>query len=226
MALGKKLSKLRKENNYTQEQLADMLSVSRQSVSKWESDIAYPETEKLIRLSTLFNISIDELIKDTPVSPKNTQDKCVAIDYSSFIGSWCNIDLKNWDSGYYTAGVIGQDDNYLSFYQTDRRKGLKYGIVLKRHIDTVSKLKMSRRKQNSLPTLPDTMPVISNPYLPLLGKACDIQVHSPNLTAFILSTDGYQKAVVISVEKNTVKIEDKGAVVILNKTDIVGITEN
>ena len=38
----------------------------------------------------------------------------------------------------------------------------------------------------------------------------------PNLTAFILSTDGYQKAVVISVEENTVKIEDKGAVVILN----------
>lgn len=38
----------------------------------------------------------------------------------------------------------------------------------------------------------------------------------PNLTAFILSTDVYQKAVVISVEENTVKIEDKGAVVILN----------
>ena len=41
MTLGEKLSKLRKEYNYTQEQLADILGVSRQSISKWESDIAY-----------------------------------------------------------------------------------------------------------------------------------------------------------------------------------------
>ena len=50
MTLGEKIAKQRKENNYTQEQLADLLGVSRQSVSKWESDLAYPETDKLIRL--------------------------------------------------------------------------------------------------------------------------------------------------------------------------------
>lgn len=54
LALGKKLSRLRKENNYTQEQLAEILGVSRQSISKWESDISYPETDKLIHLSNLF----------------------------------------------------------------------------------------------------------------------------------------------------------------------------
>lgn len=64
MTLGEKLSKLRKENNYTQEQLAELLGVSRQSVSKWESNIAYPETEKLIRLGELFDCSLDYLIKD------------------------------------------------------------------------------------------------------------------------------------------------------------------
>lgn len=53
MTLGEKLSKLRKENNYTQEQLADILSVSRQAISKWESNITYPETDKLIRMSEL-----------------------------------------------------------------------------------------------------------------------------------------------------------------------------
>ena len=51
MTLGSKLAKLRKENNYTQEQLADILGVSRQAISKWEGDITYPETEKLIRIS-------------------------------------------------------------------------------------------------------------------------------------------------------------------------------
>ncbi len=64
LKLGEKLSRLRKENNYTQEQLADVLGVSQQSVSKWESDIAYPETEKLIRLARLFNCSTDYLLKD------------------------------------------------------------------------------------------------------------------------------------------------------------------
>ena len=64
MTLGEKLSKLRKEYNYTQEQLADILDVSRQSVSKWESDIAYPETEKLIKIGKIFGCSLDYLLND------------------------------------------------------------------------------------------------------------------------------------------------------------------
>lgn len=65
MTLGEKLSKLRKENNYTQEQLSDVLGVSRQAISKWESNITYPGTDKLIRMSELFNCSLDYLLKDT-----------------------------------------------------------------------------------------------------------------------------------------------------------------
>lgn len=65
MTLGEKLSKLRKENNYTQEQLADVLGVSRQSISKWESDTAYPETDKLIKIGKLFECSMDYLLNDT-----------------------------------------------------------------------------------------------------------------------------------------------------------------
>lgn len=64
MTLGEKLAKARKENNITQEQLADRLGVSRQAVSKWESDVAYPETDKLIRISELFDCSLDYLLKD------------------------------------------------------------------------------------------------------------------------------------------------------------------
>ena len=64
MTFGDKLTKLRKQKNLTQEQLADMLGVSRQSVSKWESDTAYPETDKLISLAKLFKCSTDYLLKD------------------------------------------------------------------------------------------------------------------------------------------------------------------
>lgn len=75
MTLGEKLAKLRKENNYTQEQLAEILDVSRQSVSRWESDIAIPETDKLIKLGELYHCSMDYLLKD------EVEDKTV---YNSF----------------------------------------------------------------------------------------------------------------------------------------------
>lgn len=74
MTFGEKLSNLRKELNYTQEQLADILGVSRQSISKWESDIAFPETEKLIKISKLFSCSVDYLLNDD-VSGKKEQPK-------------------------------------------------------------------------------------------------------------------------------------------------------
>lgn len=64
MTLGEKLAMYRKQNNYTQEQLAELLGVSRQAISKWESDAAYPETEKLIKLSDMYGCSLDYLIKD------------------------------------------------------------------------------------------------------------------------------------------------------------------
>lgn len=72
MTLGGKLAKLRKENHYTQEQLAGMLGVSRQAVSKWESDITYPETEKLLKLGALYHCSMDYLLKDITSAGEDT----------------------------------------------------------------------------------------------------------------------------------------------------------
>ena len=74
MTLGEKIAKQRKELNYTQEQLADILGVSRQSISKWESDIAYPETDKLIELGKLFNCSMDYLLKEEVVEKSGVQE--------------------------------------------------------------------------------------------------------------------------------------------------------
>ena len=71
MTLGEKLSKLRKENNYTQEQLADILGVSRQAISKWESNTTYPETEKLLKLGDLYNCSMDYLLKNIESTHEN-----------------------------------------------------------------------------------------------------------------------------------------------------------
>lgn len=76
MTLGDKLSKLRKENNYTQEQLAEILGVSRQAISKWESNITYPETDKLIRMSQLFHCTTDYLLlEENNTSERMAQDE-------------------------------------------------------------------------------------------------------------------------------------------------------
>ena len=73
MTLGEKLLKLRKESNYTQEQLAEILGVSRQSISKWESNIAYPETDKLIKIGKLFECSMDYLLNEDITEKEGTQ---------------------------------------------------------------------------------------------------------------------------------------------------------
>ena len=57
------LKKIRKDNNLSQEQLADQLGVSRQSVSKWESSQAYPEMDKVLQICEMFNLNVDELFK-------------------------------------------------------------------------------------------------------------------------------------------------------------------
>lgn len=64
MKLSEKITELRKANGMTQEVLAAICNVSRQSVSKWEADIALPETDKLLLLSETFHVSVDVLLRD------------------------------------------------------------------------------------------------------------------------------------------------------------------
>ncbi len=63
MTTGEKISEGRKKLGLTQQQFADELGVTRQAVSRWESDLAFPETDTLIKLSEMFGCSIDYLIK-------------------------------------------------------------------------------------------------------------------------------------------------------------------
>lgn len=62
MTLGERLQELRRKTGMSQDALAEKLEVSRQAVSKWERDEAMPETEKVIRIARLFDISLDELL--------------------------------------------------------------------------------------------------------------------------------------------------------------------
>ena len=66
MNISDKILKLRKEKGMSQEMLAEALGVSRQSVSKWESGTALPDTDKIIAMSELFGVSTDYILKNDP----------------------------------------------------------------------------------------------------------------------------------------------------------------
>ena len=63
MTLGENIARLRTQRNWSQGDLADALDISRQSVSKWETDASVPELEKLLKLSELFGVTLDALVR-------------------------------------------------------------------------------------------------------------------------------------------------------------------
>ena len=79
MNLVENLKKLRKENNLSQEQLADKLNISRQAISKWESGKAYPDIDNLILLRNIFNTTIDDLV----LREDKVDDNKIEVNYSN-----------------------------------------------------------------------------------------------------------------------------------------------
>lgn len=64
MSIGTKLSELRKKHNFSQEELAEKLDVTRQTISKWELDETSPDLNSAKKLSVIFQISLDDLVEN------------------------------------------------------------------------------------------------------------------------------------------------------------------
>ena len=64
MILSEKIMMLRKKSGWSQEDLAERLDISRQSVSKWESGASIPDLERIVNMSQLFGVTTDYLLKD------------------------------------------------------------------------------------------------------------------------------------------------------------------
>lgn len=103
MTFGEKLKAIRKEKGYSQEEMAGLLDVSRQAVSKWESDRGMPEIEKLLQISNMFGVTLDYLLKSE--SP----------------------DGNNQSGGYYVSRET--IDGFLS-YKRHRAKNIAIGVGL------------------------------------------------------------------------------------------------
>lgn len=116
MDLGTNISRLRAERNMSQGDLAEALDVSRQSISKWETNASVPELEKLMKLSCLFGVSLDELV--TGEAPPAPEPEAAAAP------------LARNASGHKTAGVILLCMAFLVWLLLTALGGLLEGLIL------------------------------------------------------------------------------------------------
>lgn len=111
MELGKKLSELRRKKGISQEKLAEMLDVSRQAVTKWESGKSNPDTENLILIAEIFDVSLDELCKNEPRKEKKINyatGHIFALASLLILTAYCvtGIIMKNFDGEAFIGMII------------------------------------------------------------------------------------------------------------------------
>src|SRR5690606_26931001 len=80
MALGERLKESRVNKGYSQGDVADFLHISRQSISKWENGNSYPDLDNLVKLSTYYEVSIDELLKENQEFKKRIAENELKIE--------------------------------------------------------------------------------------------------------------------------------------------------
>lgn len=139
MTTGEKLSALRKNKGYTQEHLAEFLNVSRQSVSRWEMDIAFPETEKLIKLSRLLDCSIDFLLNND-LQEQELIHSPAAADCFNFIRECSYFFLATSVQNVpklRPMGFIYADENFL-YFATDKRKQVYSDLTCNPQVEIAS----------------------------------------------------------------------------------------
>lgn len=116
MTLGEKITQLRTASNMTQEELAEKLSVSRQSVSKWEMDQALPQIDKVIMLCEIFRVSLDLLLVDTASVDAKERQKNKYFGTDGFRGE-ANVSLTSMQA--YRVG------RFLGWYYSSSLSGAK-----------------------------------------------------------------------------------------------------
>ena len=118
MKLGEKIQLCRKKKGMSQEDLANLLNVSRQAVQKWESEQSQPEINKLVQLSDIFNVSLDWLIKDADVVQENNQNAIQSAQPIGLLNTPSEIVSHGWlirDSGRALNVKFKYQDGVLYF---------------------------------------------------------------------------------------------------------------
>ena len=124
MTTGEKIAELRRRKGYTQEKLAEILNVSRQSVSRWEMDMAFPETEKLIKLGRLLECSIDFLLNEELQFDESLNNDISVMECFKFLHECAYFYLATSVDNKPRIRPMGliYSDNVALYIATDKRK--------------------------------------------------------------------------------------------------------
>ena len=108
MILADKIIELRKKNGWSQEELAEKMAVSRQSISKWEGAQSVPDMGRIVRLSELFGVSTDYLLKDEMETEERTEAIAETTAYKTVSMEEANafLQMKELSSRRTAIGVM------------------------------------------------------------------------------------------------------------------------
>lgn len=126
MNIAEKICFLRNQMEMSQTELAELLQVSRQTVSKWETGVTFPEIVKLIAISDLFHVSIDYLVRDNETTKQHTSlDRLVL----KFLGSAQDMEKISGELvDIMRDGVIDADERARMLMIVDKLNAVSHMI--------------------------------------------------------------------------------------------------
>ena len=139
MEIGSKIKNARIQANFTQEQVAEALSVSRQTISNWETGKTYPDIVSVVKMSDLYNISLDRLLKEeksmsnylnyleestNTVKSKNRLSMLILI--STYLGIWAISLISFW---FFSSASDANGIQYHVFMGSSSRHNIYYIFI-------------------------------------------------------------------------------------------------
>ena len=133
LMLGDKLMEVRKKHGYSQQEIADMLSVSRQTISNWESGQGAPALDKACELARIYKISLDELVGNEVRNRVEKQKEKDIHVLKKLTGRTCILDCSDWDvllldgaedaSGNIRVRILDVNEAWMKIEYTRRKEG-------------------------------------------------------------------------------------------------------
>lgn len=221
MTFAHKIQSLRKTQKLSQEDLAEKCGVTRQSVSKWETGIGYPETEKLLILCDVLNVNLDYLLRDINNTPHEDKMQEHLFYFDSYIGKWLQIFLKDKEFNcFYCVGLLSIQNTQL-LVMDDKCKAILIDMT---SVGTISEL-TNEKQIKKLPIIPagKTIPNVSDYFI---NKKCDIKLKQEQPLLGFNKPGGFYSVLVISISDEVVIAQDmKGNKHIIKMSDVLFIKE-
>lgn len=174
MSFANRLQELRKSKGLSQGDLAERLNVSRQSVSKWETGLGYPETEKLLILCEILDVDLDYLLRDK-IRDHNAKPMTLS-PYTQYLKKWVKLFLNDKEfNGFYCIAIIEIGKDFLAFIDDKGKVGLL-------NVSTIASIsEADTHKYKELPRLSNVpSEILENLPECFDGKLCTIRLRQEN----------------------------------------------